>query len=396
MGAVKNIKPTFFGSSIEKGSDVEKTISIGTAKNTEATMATVMMTQLHDTKIETKFNRLILMAQDDQASKIYPLNQNVTHVGRSRSSHVQVADPLVSTKHLSVSVSGNTCVVNDLDSSNGTFINGDRLVGARVLNDGDEILLGKTTLQFAARQMNVSKRPGKAAKPPVKRSNKKSPLPLAKILLCLGISAVIISTAIHITSGRFETRTPLPVEQTTDTSTPASMENAKTTLSPVESNKETVEPKDPTPPIETSHIQRALADYAAGKLYNAKQTLTMLTKAKALTPEGRTAKTLLSKVGIVQELQAQALLAQSENEYAKALGAWESLLTVDMELIGNRPSFFSRQAEKRVQSLSYEYALDAYRAKKHKKASQLCQAILKINPNHDKALALLNRIDSKV
>ena len=146
MGAIKNIKPNIFGSSIEKRSESESTIAIGTLKKPEATMATVMMTQLYDSKLQTKFNRLILMDQNNQASNHYPLNQKITHVGRSRSNYVQISDPLVSTKHLSVTVSGNTCVVNDLDSSNGTFINGDRLVGARVLNDGDEILLGKTIM----------------------------------------------------------------------------------------------------------------------------------------------------------------------------------------------------------------------------------------------------------
>ena len=64
MGAIKNIKPNIFGSSIEKRSESESTVAIGTPKNPEATMATVMMTQLYDSKLQTKFTRLILIHQN--------------------------------------------------------------------------------------------------------------------------------------------------------------------------------------------------------------------------------------------------------------------------------------------------------------------------------------------
>ena len=66
-----------------------------------------------------------------------------------------------------------------------------------------------------------------------------------------------------------------------------------------------------------------------------------------------------------------------------------------MELIGDRPSYFAIQAEQRVQALSYEFALDAFRNKNNAKARQLCQVILQIDPRNQQALALLAKIDSK-
>jgi pSer/pThr/pTyr-binding forkhead associated (FHA) protein len=39
-------------------------------------------------------------------------------------------------------------VVEDMNSTNGTFVNGDRLVGSRPLHDGDVITLGQTQLSY--------------------------------------------------------------------------------------------------------------------------------------------------------------------------------------------------------------------------------------------------------
>lgn len=64
---------------------------------------------------------------------------------------VIAADPAVSRVHLVVEPVGATWAVTDLGSRNGTFLNGERLVGKQVLRDGDEIRAGTTTLSFELR-----------------------------------------------------------------------------------------------------------------------------------------------------------------------------------------------------------------------------------------------------
>jgi pSer/pThr/pTyr-binding forkhead associated (FHA) protein len=41
-------------------------------------------------------------------------------------------------------------VINDLGSTNGTFLNGERLTGDRRINDGDIITVGSVSLRFEA------------------------------------------------------------------------------------------------------------------------------------------------------------------------------------------------------------------------------------------------------
>lgn len=395
MGAINTVKPKFFGPSRNKCADRESTVSLGTVQDPETTMATVMMTGIYDTREQIQFNRLMLVAQDDTVAEIYPLTRKLTHVGRSRRNHVCIKDPLVSTKHLSVSVSDSTCVINDLDSSNGTFINGERLAGGRVLKDGDEVMLGKTILRFTARQSGAPVGPIEARRNPVEPLNKKKVGMLTAAVLCLVISATFIYHRTHNASARLATKDLTVAEETQGASLPASEAHVTASQPPVEANKATGPDVQPESSEQTSRIQRALADYAAGLIYNARQTLKMLSTAMEVTPEALAARSALSMIGTVQELHTQALEAQAQKKYAEALAYWDRLLLADMELVGDRPSFFAMQAEQKVQTLSYEYALDAYRLKNLQKAKQLCQVILQINPQNQEALALLAKIDPK-
>ena len=73
-------------------------------------------------------------------------------IGRDAGCTVQIdGDTFVSSRHARVFVVDGQAMVEDLGSTNGTFVNGERrlLPGDRQpLNDGDEIIIGKTFLRF--------------------------------------------------------------------------------------------------------------------------------------------------------------------------------------------------------------------------------------------------------
>jgi hypothetical protein len=70
-------------------------------------------------------------------------------IGRSEESDVFLVDPSVSRTHAIVEVQGVEPVVRDLGSTNGTFVNGER-IEARQLKDGDELMFGNTRMRFEA------------------------------------------------------------------------------------------------------------------------------------------------------------------------------------------------------------------------------------------------------
>lgn len=70
------------------------------------------------------------------------LNDGANLIGRSPQAAVPIDSLCVSRHHARIIVNRNSAVLEDLESKNGTHLNGRRIVSASVLEDGDEILLG--------------------------------------------------------------------------------------------------------------------------------------------------------------------------------------------------------------------------------------------------------------
>src|ERR687893_1513487 len=68
-------------------------------------------------------------------------------IGRDPSSGIVLDDPESSRRHASVSVSGDSVTVEDLGSTNGTYVSGERITGQREVGSGDRIRIGTTVLE---------------------------------------------------------------------------------------------------------------------------------------------------------------------------------------------------------------------------------------------------------
>jgi predicted component of type VI protein secretion system len=83
-------------------------------------------------------------------------------VGRDASSDIIVADVEVSRQHARLSATESGFQIEDLASTNGVFVNGERVTSARALNAGDVIGVGQTVeLAF-----EMAEAPEPAAPPP--------------------------------------------------------------------------------------------------------------------------------------------------------------------------------------------------------------------------------------
>jgi hypothetical protein len=69
-------------------------------------------------------------------------------VGRRETNHVVLHDDKVSRVHLAITWADGQDYVEDLDSLNGTWLNGYRFQGKKPLQAGDRIVLGSTTLEY--------------------------------------------------------------------------------------------------------------------------------------------------------------------------------------------------------------------------------------------------------
>jgi hypothetical protein len=77
----------------------------------------------------------------------YPLSGPVTMIGRSSACDVPLDDASASRRHAELRRRGGKTVLVDLDSTNGTLVNG-RRVREAPLRAGDRITIGTTTIVF--------------------------------------------------------------------------------------------------------------------------------------------------------------------------------------------------------------------------------------------------------
>lgn len=86
----------------------------------------------------------------------YRIHEGETVVGRGGRSGLFIDVPSVSREHALVKRRGDHVEITDLGSSNGTFVNGERLTGTSVLRPGDELRLGGAKLSVGATQAQLA------------------------------------------------------------------------------------------------------------------------------------------------------------------------------------------------------------------------------------------------
>lgn len=70
------------------------------------------------------------------------LQDGVTTAGRQDDCHLRIKSSQVSRKHCELFEKHGMLLVKDLNSSNGTFVNGKKIDGQRVMEPGDELMIG--------------------------------------------------------------------------------------------------------------------------------------------------------------------------------------------------------------------------------------------------------------
>jgi hypothetical protein len=91
--------------------------------------------------------RLVIIEPKERRGATFPLGAEIT-VGRDASSTITITgDTFVSGTHLRIYDADGQAMVEDLGSTNGSFHNGNRLVGSRLLHPGDRIQVGYTVLE---------------------------------------------------------------------------------------------------------------------------------------------------------------------------------------------------------------------------------------------------------
>lgn len=97
---------------------------------------------------------LVIERGNDQGKRI-PVNRFPFEIGRDSTLALILNDEEISRRHCRIKCRGETYVIEDLESKNGTYVNGHRTVNSTIVN-GDKILVGHTELLFLAAHADIT------------------------------------------------------------------------------------------------------------------------------------------------------------------------------------------------------------------------------------------------
>jgi predicted component of type VI protein secretion system len=120
-----------------------------------------------------------VMRSGPNPGKVYPLEGSDFTIGRDANNVVTINDAEISRKHAKMELRGSSYVIQDLGSTNGTFVNGNRITGMQVLNPNDIVSFGENIVLMYesvadpnATMLSSAKAPKTAA-----RAQKPAPVP---------------------------------------------------------------------------------------------------------------------------------------------------------------------------------------------------------------------------
>jgi pSer/pThr/pTyr-binding forkhead associated (FHA) protein len=93
-----------------------------------------------------KGGELVVVRSDSAAGQRFPIGAPAV-LGRSEDADIYIDDAYASEFHVRIGIQDDSVVLNDLGSTNGTYVNGRRVTVPTTLQKGDAVQIGKTILE---------------------------------------------------------------------------------------------------------------------------------------------------------------------------------------------------------------------------------------------------------
>ena len=85
----------------------------------------------------------LTMRSGPTPGKVFPLEKQEILLGRDLANEIAISDPEVSRRHARFLMQEDNVIIEDLGSTNGTFLNGQRIASPQQLRAGDVVTLGE-------------------------------------------------------------------------------------------------------------------------------------------------------------------------------------------------------------------------------------------------------------
>src|SRR3954464_6130464 len=95
----------------------------------------------------------------DELGQEHALETNLTRIGRGVENEIVIVSKLSSREHAAIRRDGRRSFIEDMGSTNGTFLNGERVQGSIPLRDGDQLVIGGLKFTFHDPEMTSRETP---------------------------------------------------------------------------------------------------------------------------------------------------------------------------------------------------------------------------------------------
>jgi pSer/pThr/pTyr-binding forkhead associated (FHA) protein len=95
----------------------------------------------------------ISLTYTDELEQTRTFNQNEVTIGRDSTCDLVIPNDTVSSHHARLSFHHKQWWLEDLQSTNGTFLNNERLYTSTVIVSGDDLMLGNISLQISIKEL---------------------------------------------------------------------------------------------------------------------------------------------------------------------------------------------------------------------------------------------------
>jgi pSer/pThr/pTyr-binding forkhead associated (FHA) protein len=136
LGAISVIRSDMFGARVE------------TASNRHDRKAAAKQQSRKPAKPPRGTPTRVVIVDGPTAGQVVPLGDAPILIGRGPDAAIRLDDDYVSTRHARIGSSNDTFYVEDLGSTNGTYIGSQRLTQATAIQLGSQVRVGKTTLEL--------------------------------------------------------------------------------------------------------------------------------------------------------------------------------------------------------------------------------------------------------
>ncbi|HWC13588.1 MAG TPA: FHA domain-containing protein [Actinomycetota bacterium] len=124
-----------------------RAVMIELRPSTASASAVAAPTKPSSRKAKRAPRRAAIVEGGSTSGKNFDLDQELT-IGRADKCHVVLDDTYVSQVHARIFARNGSYYIEDLGSTNGTYLNRKRVAGATELQRGDRVKIGKTVLEM--------------------------------------------------------------------------------------------------------------------------------------------------------------------------------------------------------------------------------------------------------